>query len=88
MFLTGPPVLPCGLKKDCGESIEHQAPQQEFGCVWRPADGKGALQQFAEAPHEVKYRHAVLIAGGKERRQIEDGDGQQHPGEGAAAVGA
>ena len=86
VFLSRPPVLTGGLEQHHGKAIEHQGPQQKLGGVGRPLDGKGAFQQSAETPHEVKHRHAVLIAGGQERRQIEDGDGQQHPGEDAAGV--
>ena len=88
VFLTRSPVLTAGVVKANAHTVAAEGNRHEFQRVRLPADGKGALQQTAETPHQVEYGHAVLIAGGKQRRQPQDGDHQCHPHRGGTAKAA
>ena len=88
VFLARSPVLTAGVVKANAHAVAAEGNRHEFQRVRRPADGKGALQQTAETPHQVKYRHAVLIAGGKQRRQPQDRYHKCRPHRGGTAKAA
>ena len=88
IFLARSPVLTAGVVKANAHAVAAEGNRHEFQRVRRPADGKGALQQTAETPHQVENRHTVLIAGGKQRRQPQDRYHKCRPHRGGTAKAA